>query len=113
MTKGLVEFDDGIIGYSSNYSTISGFGLAADNDIVKSLSGNTFFDIAYSRGFNVFTSLIYLNLNIDNLSNEDILNIELKKIFFMKGKNLDKWKFSLLHYDKRTNIAFIKFEPKL
>ena len=35
------------------------------------------------------------------------------KIFFMKGKNLNKWKLSLLNYDKKINIAFVKFEPKL
>jgi len=58
----IVEYDDGIVGFTTGFPTLSGFGLAADPEAVAALEHGSLLRLARDRGFDRAASLVYWNL---------------------------------------------------
>ena len=56
----LVEYDDGIVAFSTAFPTMSGTGLAADREAAVALTKGTLQELALERGFDRIASLVYL-----------------------------------------------------
>lgn len=57
----LIEYDDGIIAFSTGFPTMSGLGYALDAQAAAVESHAAFVELAYARGFDHVTSLVYKN----------------------------------------------------
>lgn len=97
---GIVEFDDGILGYSLAIPTMGGLGFTLDKEAYQAYQRGHLLEIAYQRGFRVFASLNYFHVEQKELP------------FFLMGQDLSKWKFSVVYQDEDTKVAFLEFSPK-
>jgi len=59
----IIEYDDGIIAFSTRFPTMSGFGLVLDKEAytAKRKGQREFVELAMARGFERITSLVYVD----------------------------------------------------
>jgi len=83
----LIEFDDGIIAYSTGYPTMSGLGFALDKQAAEHKIGESLLSLAYQRGYTRITSLVYFHTfdfsTISYATPSDVLKSQLGKTFFL------------------------------
>lgn len=56
----VVEMDDGIVGFATGFHTLSGFGFAADPELLAAIRAGRLLPLARGRGFDRIASLVYL-----------------------------------------------------
>jgi len=56
----VVEVDDGIVGFATGFRTLSGFGFAADPELLAAIRAGRLLPLARARGFDRVASLVYL-----------------------------------------------------
>jgi len=109
---GILEFEDGIIGYSLDMPAMNGFGFTLDKQAYQAKQQGQLLEVAYHRGFRVLASLIYLH----NMDKETQENSELLKAYLsskiLSGQDVSKWHFSFLFKDQKTKVIFVTFSPK-
>jgi len=59
----IIEYDDGIIAFSTGFPTMSGFGFALDQEAFIQLEKGNLTELAFERGFDRVTSLSYKNFS--------------------------------------------------
>lgn len=111
----ILSFDDGIVAYSLGFQTLNGLGLAGDKKLNSSKKKGDLLSLAYSRGYNIFTSLNYPISMLKNemITTNGIRNLMSKAFYFRgKEKNLDKWEYELIYFDENLSMPFIRFIPR-
>ncbi len=111
VTGGFLEFDDGVIAYSTNLPAMSGLGFALDKEGFEAKKRGELLDLAYRRGFRSFASLVYLKLPPTALTNPAALREALSTALVLEGQKLDGWDFKLAYKDPKSNLIFISFAP--
>jgi hypothetical protein len=108
---GIVELDDGIVGYSLENPTINAFGFSLDKDAMKNKKEGKLFDVAINRNYNGFASLTYMSGFTNDMINDNVkLNKYIKSLPWMKEQNLSKYNFRFIYKDEKSGATFIKFE---
>lgn len=105
----IVEFDDGIIGFATDYPTLSGFGFTLDVEGVKAKSSRKLLALAYSRGFNRIASMNYFNargLELDTPS--DVIKERLAKTFYLNAAEVEPFNFQIEFISPEKTFAVIK-----
>jgi len=111
--KGVIEFDDGILSYSLALPCLSGFGLAADKEIISAIKSGNMLDVAYRRGFRTLGSLNYFK-NPAQIPDtiKSIKDFCRMPFFALDREDQSKWRFSVLMKNKLSRVVFIRFEKK-
>lgn len=113
MTPKLLEYDDGIIAYSTGFPTMSGLGFALDNEAINYKKDGNLLSLAYSRGFTFVTSLNYFGANgLAYDSPSTIIQEKLGKTFFLTNKDISSFNFSVDYLSDNGNYAIIRVIPK-
>ncbi|MEE2770350.1 MAG: hypothetical protein VX835_04645 [Pseudomonadota bacterium] len=111
--KGIIELDDGIIGFSLKNKTLSFLGFALDYEALESKKNGNLFNLAYNRGYNAFASSNYLFDATDDVLHDNLkLNEYIKSNVFLRNENLVNFEFSLLFKDEKSGAIFIKFNKR-
>lgn len=108
-TRGLLSFDDGILGYSLETPVMSGLGLALDREGVRAKREGRLLELAYARGFRCLASLVYLPPIPDEIG-ADVGNA-LKEAFWLEEERPEQWRFRLIYVEPESGCKFIAFEP--
>jgi hypothetical protein len=108
----LLAFDDGATGYALPFSTIHGFGFAADLATARALRDQHLLRHAYERGYDILTSEVYLPLTTPLPSPDDARAFLRASFLDDRVKNeLDQFDFRLIYVDERTHAPFFAFAP--
>ena len=99
MPPKMVEFDDGIIAFSTGFNSMAGTGLTLDKTALKAkLSGN-FNQLALQRGFDHVSSLVY--------SLPATINDEMPRQLGQHGAEVAIKKFKQRYKSNRYSTAYI------
>lgn len=107
---GILEFDDGIVGFSLPFPAMSGLGFALDKEAYERMKAGHLLDVAYERGFKLFGSLNYFRY--DGRLGDEIPHDRLAGVFFLAGQNISAWRFRVAYIDAPTGATFVAFEPR-
>jgi len=117
---GVLEDDDGIIGFALSSATMNATGLSMDREAIESFKRGRTLDIAYQRGFRVLSSLVYWSyLNpqridyVEPTTDEQII----ESLVGPKGDapaGADRFDFKVLCAMRMMGrtIYFLEFKPK-
>jgi hypothetical protein len=106
----IVEFDDGIISYSTDNECLSGFGLCIDKQGYDAIQNNKFLDLAFDRGYRYLASVNYFKTDKEIPGERISANDFLKVPFFaLRKENLAKWRFKAVLKDSISGVIVIKF----
>jgi hypothetical protein len=108
----LIEFDDGIVTYALAQGGLSGLGFAMDVEALHAKQSGRLLDLAYSRGYRYFTSLVYFRYSQSQVAEPNALDRLVRSAFFLSGQDLSKWNFKLAYFDLVTGMSFVEFSPK-
>lgn len=108
----LLEYDDGIIAYSTDFPTMSGMGFTLDAEGVGAKKANQLLALAYVRGYDRIASSSYFNasgLTPDTPSAE--IAERLGKTFFLFPPEVKLYKFHVEYTSADGHFAVIRFAP--
>lgn len=110
--KGLLEFADGILGYSLSIPSMSGIGFTLDKEALEAKANGSLLDLAYRRGFRAFSSLNYFQL--PSADDNDALKVQqaAEAFFLLDGQGPERWDFRVLYRDPDSQAVFVSFSPK-
>ena len=108
----IIEYDDGILSYTLDIPTMSGFGYTLDHAAIQAKSRGQLLQLAYDRGFHVIGLLYYYTPSLLQTADdpEGLLAI-VRGIPNLGAEDLTQWQFSILYKDPRSRALFIQFEP--
>ncbi len=107
--SGIIDEDDGILGYALDVPAMSGLGYALDLEGHLARREGRLLELAYARGFRVLASLNYFSIAPE--ADSQAIRQSLASTYFMSTEALDDWNFTVLFRNPATGTAFIKFEP--
>lgn len=94
----MIEFDDGIITYSTDFTALSGFGYCVDKEAAQAMEDEQFFDLAYERGYRYITSLYYFGDRFDySTPSEEISGYFSGKLDTFHQKDLSEYSFKVVY----------------
>jgi hypothetical protein len=108
----IVEFDDGVVTYGLSIQGMSGFGLAADSDVVAAKQAGRLLDLAYQRGFRNIASLYYVPPLPPDARAGSPADAIVANIPSMETEALDRWRFSIVIRDERSGLLVVRFDPR-
>jgi hypothetical protein len=107
----MIEFDDGIITYSTDFTALSGFGYSVDKEAARAMEHEQFFDLAYKRGYRYITSLYYFGDRFDySTSSNEISRYFSSKLDTFHQKDLSEYSFTVAY--KALDGRFSMIEMK-
>lgn len=98
----IIEYDDGIIAFSTGFPAMSGFGYTLDKEAAIQMRKGNLIELALERGFDRVTSLVYLNFAEHTQDASELLK-------WMTGMDLD---FSFDYISPSGNFAIVKIYRK-
>jgi hypothetical protein len=107
---GIIDFDDGIIGYALDLPALSGIGYALDVEAHRARAAGALLPLAYGRGYRLLASVSYFD--VPEGADSAQLRAILARPYFMEAERLDEWDFAVVYRDPGTGTAFIRFEPR-
>ena len=108
---GILEFEDGLISYSSDKPTMSGIGFALDLEAAKAKQSGKLLQLAYDRGFRLIGT-IYYGCPMPNEPGT-IVNAFLDgHVYWLTAQDLKDWQFILRYRDPESGCEFIEFKPR-
>ncbi|GEM_PF-945272 len=110
----IIEFDDGVIAYSSDNICLSGFGLCIDKQGAAAIKAGRLLDLAYRRGYRYIASLNYFKqpeqIPSGTISISDFVH---QPFFALKDTDNKKWNFRAIIKDSLSGLVVIAFEKNL
>lgn len=107
---GLVEIDDGFIGYSLGIPAIHGMGFAVDYEGFLAMQAGRFLQYCYARGFNTIASVQYLPIRAPEMKSDQLASI-LNSTYWLFRESCKDYEFRVLLYDPRSGAVFVEFSP--
>jgi hypothetical protein len=105
----IVEYDDGIIAYTTGFPSMSGFGFCLDKEAGEAMTEGHLLDIAYERKFRYIASLNYFRFGLSPESTPESIKKYLQSISsFIGQSDLSKYKFQIDYSSDATNLLIIK-----
>jgi len=109
LTQGIIDFDDGIIGYSLPQKALGGLGFVLDREALQARASHRLFALAYERGYRLMASLNYPAVSPGTPLGP--VDLRPSSAHYLRDQDLAPWRFTLAHRDPTTGVAFIRFEP--
>lgn len=107
----LVEVDDGIVSWATGFCALSGTGLGLDVEGVSALWHDRLLELAWARGFNRLTSLVYLGADDLTGTSSDIGLPEWFVRAYHLG-DLQEWVLSIEWRSEDSSFVIIEFSPR-
>lgn len=110
----LIEYDDGIIAFSTRYPTMSGFGYTLDKEAYQAKKEGRFLELALKRGFDRMTTLAYINLKSVQKPQEigtDISRVQKSVTRFMEDSQ--RYDIFLDYVSPSDTFWIFRFQPKV
>ena len=105
----VMEFDDGIIAYSTDFTALSGFGYCLDKEAAQAMEHEQFLDLAYERGYRYITSLYYFGDRFDTSTPSDEISAYFSsKLDTFHQKDLSEYSFSVAYKALDDQFSMIK-----
>lgn len=109
---GVLAFDDGIVSYSlQNTPTLNGLGLSMDAEARAALREGRLLEMAWRRGHRLFVSVSY-EMPAEAYSSRPALRAHLQRNRHFTGQNLEEWDFEVAFRSAKTQVSFIRFQPR-
>ncbi len=105
----LIEFDDGIIAYSTGFPTMSGLGFTLDKEALESKRQRSLLSLAYTRGYSLIASFNYFGtggLSYDTPS--EVLRQRLSDSFFLCPEEVAPFTFAVDYLSAEGRFAIIR-----
>jgi hypothetical protein len=95
-TPQIVEYDDGIIAFTSELETMSGFGFCLDAEASQAERENHLLDLAYSRGYRFIASYYYFGSQFSAKATPEEISTYLQNMgAFIHQIDLKKYVFTI------------------
>ena len=94
----LIEYDDGIVAYATGFSTMSGLGLTLDREAHEAKEIGEFHRLARGRGYDLITSLVYMNFTEEDLANLEWLDLSSNRMTFQLDYRADDGSFGIVRF---------------
>ncbi|MEW6530841.1 MAG: hypothetical protein AB1473_08410 [Thermodesulfobacteriota bacterium] len=107
----IVEFHDGVIGYSLGIPTIHGLGFVIDYEGLLAIQAGRFLEYCYSRGFNTLATIRYLPIQNPRMTTDEIVS-RLKGSYHLHREPLGDFEFRVLLYHAPSHALFVEFRPR-
>lgn len=107
----IIEYDDGIVTFSTGFPAMSGFGFTLDQEAATWMERAPLLWLAYDRGFDYIASVTYFGsggLLEDSTSDE--VRAKLSDTFFLQRAQLEPFDFKVAYLTSDRQLAFIKME---
>jgi hypothetical protein len=109
----IIEFDDGIIAYSTTNRCLSGFGLCIDKQGYDAIRKGELLDLAYKRGYRYLASVNYFKRSGETNKDKIMVNDFIKIPFFaLQNEKTGKWRFNTVLEDSISGLTVINFHKK-
>jgi hypothetical protein len=105
----ILEFDDGIVAYSAGVPAMSGT-LMLDPEGLKAQSTQSFFKLAFRRGFDRVASFAYAPENLSRLTKAR--NGATEYVRKWAGSEIDGFDFTFDYVSKNKQFAIVRMTPK-
>jgi len=111
-TPRIIEYDDGIVSFSTGFSAMSGLGFAIDRDAVSWLRSGQILRLAYERGFDHLVSLHYFGTGgLTPESSSEEIRAKLDDTFFLSREATAPFDFEVVYLPSSVPVAFIRMHP--
>jgi hypothetical protein len=105
----LVEYDDGIIAFSTGFPALSGLGFTADAEAVPWLERRRILWLGYRRGFDHIASLNYFgSRGLTPESSSEEIRSALATTFFLDPASVDPFDFEVRYLTERRDLALLR-----
>lgn len=107
----IIEYDDGIVAFTTGYPTMSGLGFALDSEAVAWMERAPLLWLAYDRGFDHIASVNYFDsggLSEDSSSEE--IRERLSETFFLRWPDIQPFDFRVAYVTPGEELAIIAME---
>ncbi len=92
----VIEYDDGIIAFTTRFTTLSGFGFCLDPEAAQARQANRLIDLAYDRGYRYLASYYYFSGQFTEISSPEEIKTYLQSIAgFIHQADLSQYSFTL------------------
>jgi hypothetical protein len=109
----IIEYDDGIIAFTTGFQAISGLGFTLDHEAVAWKQRRRLLWLAYDRGFDHIASMNYFGtggLSTDSDSEE--IRRKLAGTFFLTPSEVAPFDFEVVHVTSGREFAIIRMRPR-
>ena len=107
----LVEFDDAIISFSTDYPALGGLGFTLDLESMQAKQEERLLQLAYQRGFTRLASFNYFRANeLDENSDSDFIAEKLNETYFLTPTETKPFLFSVEYTSDDHDFAIIRME---
>lgn len=109
----IVEYDDGIITYSTGFPAMSGFGFCLDKEAAEAMNDGHLLDLAYERGYRHLASFYYFGSKFSWQSTPGEIRKQLEGMAYFIGQHqLQDYDFSVDYISSDGNFSIIRFDKK-
>jgi len=106
-----VEFDDGIVAYSTGYQTMSGIGFTLDSSAADAFLDRELLVLAHDRGYRYLASHYYMSeFGLDVDSSSDQIRGSLGNVPGASSQDLEDFEFSIEYIEPTAPTVFIRFD---
>ncbi|HNZ01966.1 MAG TPA: hypothetical protein PKJ34_12190 [Anaerolineaceae bacterium] len=107
----LLEYDDGIIAYTTGFNAMSALGFCLDPQAQQALHDKTLFDLAYDRGYRYIASHYYFRYsNLGRESTPEEIKTFLSNFSWIGPKEVDGFRFWIDYASDDNQFVMIGFE---
>lgn len=107
----LIEFDDGIIGYATDYPTLGGLGFTLDIEAMHAKQEERLLQLAYHRGYRRLASFNYfLAYELDEKSDSAFIAEKLNETHFLTPVETAPFTFSIEYKSEDGRFVIIRME---
>lgn len=107
----LLSVDDGIVAFATGLPTMSGTGLVGDAEMIEHAEARTTGNLAVSRGYDRFTSLVYYDLSgFRPGSSSASIGRWMARPYRLKSPQ--KYRFLVEYSDRQGRFAIVRVSPR-
>jgi hypothetical protein len=105
----IIEVDDGIVGYATDYPTMSWLGFTLDPQAVEAKRKGHLLDLAVERGFDRLSSVNYFNATgLNTKTPPSVIKDKLSHTFFLSPKEAEPYSFHVEYVSPNGFTAVIR-----
>ena len=109
----LIEYDDGIIAYTTGFQTLAGFGFCLDKEAFQALQENRLLDLAFNRGYRYIASYYYFGFGrFSHQSTPEEIKDYLASLSIIGPREVERFNFSIDYISRDGRFSILRMELK-
>lgn len=109
----IIEYDDGIVAFTTGYPAMSGLGFSLDSEAVAWMEEAPLLWLAYDRGFDHIASMNYFGSGgLSEESSSEEIRERLSETFFLRPRDLQPFDFRVAYVARGKELAIIAMEMR-